>query len=428
MTMSARLGLGALALAMGMGLAATAHAADNADDASDDAQAGPGSAPVGAPGGAADPAAPPAAAGATAAPVADVVEEEPDQVLPPRVPWRGTMVEWLNSATTTLMGVGMDKQGLNEDAVSMAWRLTLRYHFVDLDKWDIGARLAPTLAVELTNSDTTTTEREPQFLDLPLLGDVTYKAFSDGLWSTTPTFTWGLIFPTWKASYNRGTYINTTTRLSLVQTIPILGADAPALQAITLTGLVRWDHRFGKADTGVIEGLEFEQTTLGFGPKGADQLSGTRLAGDTLFEVLSVGIDQPIGSTNLNLGFDFGFTQQFKPLLPPAGDQCVQIATGPACSSSIVEPSDVVTYYYFSPSITFTPVAELDIGLSYASSGNPLGQNTLKEDGTRRSFFYSPDAEFGLNLTFHPDALYERLTGPARAVAEDSNKKKRRAF
>jgi hypothetical protein len=431
MTMSARLGLGILALAAGVGLAANARAAEKADEKSSDT--GGGSVPDAAASAAGKtvaqaetpPGAPPATAGAAA--TADVPEEEAPDTLPPRVPWRGTMLEWLNSATTTLLGVGQDKQGLDADAAAMTWRLTLQYHVVDLDNWDVSVRTAPTLAVELTNADDTTTEHEPQFLDLPVLGDVSYKVFSDGLWSTVPKFTWGLIFPTWKVSNGRGTYLNTTTRLSLAQTIPLLGADSPALQAFSITGLIRWDHRFGAADTPVNGDLERPRQNLSGGPALSDQLSGSRIASDTLRELISVGIDQPIGPTNLNFGFDFGFSQQFKPALPDASTQCVQISTGPACSEPTVEPTDTLTYYYFSPSITFTPVAELDIGLSYSSSGNPLGQNTLKEDGTRRSFFYAPDAEFGATLTFHPDALFERLTGPARAVAEDSQKK-RRAF
>ena len=55
------------------------------------------------------------------------------------------------------------------------------------------------------------------------------------------------------------------------------------------------------------------------------------------------------------------------------------------------------------------------------------GTPQLGPDGLRRSIFFNPFSTLSATLTLHPDAFYERLIGPKRAIAENQDKK-RRAF
>jgi hypothetical protein len=337
------------------------------------------------------------------------------------VPWRGTNLEYINAATTAMLGVGQDYQSDDFHSYSMYWRATLQYYLVDQDAWSFRLRSRPTLYVELTNSDTTTTEREPQFLDLDLLGIFGHKLYAKDLWATNATYYSGFIFPTWKNSYGVGTVLTTTNRVALSQDFQVAGPDAPVLKSVNLTGLFRWDHRFSRATTPVNDNVEVRRL-IGLSQTSTvdNTLGNGRLSRETLQEILSLGFSEAIAGMPLNIGFDFIFSQQFKPALLPEG-QCVSTLTGPAC----VDPQDgdFVAYYYgFSPSIEFIPVPELGISFSYSSSSSPLGQNTLREDGRRRNFGYAPDAEFSLSLTFNPDALYERATGPKRKLAQGKKK------
>lgn len=397
--MTCRSSLGLVVLMLGMGVVRSAEAQPPA--------AAPG--PLPAPG--------------VTPPAADQTQQ-PSEEAPPRVPWRGTMLEWMNSATTTMLGVGDDVIGHDADAYSMAWRLTLKYHLVDLDALDVSVTTQPTWAVELTNSDTSTTKHETQFLDLPLTGTLGYKINGGTLYSTVPTYTTGLMFPTWLLSRNNGTQLTLSNRLGVSQSIPILGEDSPALKSISVKGLLRWDRRFSQAETPVNAGLERPRQTLTGASFLDDQLSGTRLARDTVRELVSLAFSEAIAGMPLGLSFDFLFSQQFKPEL--GATTCVQIDTGCATVASSADAPNSAHYYSFGTTLEFQPVPELAVAVSYASSGSPLGQNTLAEDGKRRGFFYAPDAEFGAQLTFFPDALYERISGPRRAMAE--NRGTKRAF
>ena len=326
--------------------------------------------------------------------------------------------------TTTALGVGRDNIGSEGEAYGQTFHARLNYKVVNQTHWGVSLRLDPILYVEITNSDTTTTERQPEFLDLPLSTLVTYKAYSSGLWSTTPGYVFGLSFPTSRASAANGTILQTSNRLLLTQNVPLLGQDAPVLKSVSFDGVVRWDHRFSKATTPVDDGLDRPRQNLVGGSFLDDQLGGGRFARDTLREVLSVSFSESLGGVPITLGADFLFSQQLKPEFDTS---CVQIATGPVCVGDGADAPEELFYYGFGASLAVKPVPEASVTLSYGSSSSPLGQQQVSPDGDRQNFFYTPSAEFGLTVFFYPDALYERIaTGTPRALAK--RKSKRGAF
>jgi hypothetical protein len=362
---------------------------------------------------------------------ADVPEASP--ALPPRVPWRGTSVEWINSATTSMLGIGDDYQSDTHQSYAMLWRITANYYIVDQDDWSVTVRTQPTFFVELTDADDTNLRNEPQFLDLPLLATYRRNLFSSGLWSTAFSLAQGLILPISPASQNNGTYVIPTHRLVLTQGIPLLGEDAVALKSFTLNGRFRWDHRFSKATTAVDEDLDQLRSTKSItgGSQADDQLSGGAFSHDTLIEGVDVEFSEPVGPVVLSLSSGFVFAQQFKygfsdqgcEIVTPTStspDGCVDVP-----SSDTAE--DTFYTYGFSVGVGIQPLPELALNIDYSSSNSPLGQSQLRPDGRRRSVFYTPEAEFSATLTIYPDAFYERMTGPPRALARDKRKNQKKA-
>jgi hypothetical protein len=354
----------------------------------------------------------------------DEVEEKDDR-LPPRVPWRGTSINWGHSVTTTALGVGRDNISDSHEMYAMSWSLLLNYYLADQDDYKVNVYIAPGFSVELTNSDWTTTEREPQFDDLPLgvsYGRSLYQS-EGGDFVTAASATGVLIFPTAPTSYDAGTYLTTSPRLSLTQSFPLAGQDAPVFQSFAVGGSFRWDHRFGAATTAVNEDLARPRQNLVAGAISSDQLSFSRFAENTTREAIFVSFPSQIGDMELTLSGSFSFAQSFKPAF--AEDDCVVIATGCVVPDSDADARDSQNSIGFGANITFFPVSEAGLSLGYANNSGQLGP-----DGERRNFFYSPNALFLANILISIDAIYERITGPARAgsfvMAKNGKKKDER--
>jgi hypothetical protein len=365
------------------------------------------------------------------------VPPPPSEALPPRVPWRGTSFEWINSATTSMIGVGDDYQSDSFHSYAMIWRATANYYLVDEDNYSITVRTQPTWFVELTDADDTNTYHEPQFLDLPLLASYRRNLYSAGLWSTALTLTQGALVPVSPASRENGTYIIPTHRLLLVQNVPLGGEDSPVFKSFTVNGRFRWDHRFSEATTGVNDDLD--QPRTGKNPTGGsqldDQLSGGAFSHDTLIEGIDVEFNEPVGPVVLSLTGGFVFSQQFK--YDFAGNNCdITMNTSTSPDGCVDVPSgqngedaeDTFYTYGFNVGIGIQPLPEVSLSIDYSSSNSPLGQGQLGPDGRRRSVFYTPEAEFSATLTLYPDALYERIIGPPRAIAKDKRRDKKGAL
>ena len=315
--------------------------------------------------------------------------------------------------------MGRDNIGSSHESYLMDWSLTLNYYVVDQDKWKISLRLVPSFNVELTNSDVTTTKYEPHFGDLPFVATYSRTLFSKGLWSSGLGLSSGLVFPTSPTSSSIGDYLKTTERLSLSQSIPLLGKDAPVLKSFSIGLGGRWDHRFGKATTAVSDGPIRERMDHTGTSVGSDAIGFGALSTNTLRESISLTFSEAPGGMPLSLGGSFSFYQNYLPTFE--GNECeVELPTGCVKADSQADVSTTRYNFGFSVSASFTPTPELGLGLSYANASNTLGP-----DGQTQSIFYSPYARFSGTLTFNPDALYERITGPPRKLAKkrDGNRR-----
>ena len=342
------------------------------------------------------------------------VEEKKEPQLGARVPWRGTGLVWRTTASAAAIGIGPDYQGADYHTVSMHFVATLNYYVLDGDVYTVRITASPSFDVELTNGSTTTL-REPQFNDLPIratLGGINFYRHEKLPISVGAITRAEVRLPTSPASQNNGTIVGTMVGGSGFLTLP-MAYEAAHFKSITLLGGVNYTHRFSRATTPVNGDLNRpRQNTLGL-PIQSSQLGGTRITAPGLSELIGIFMqEQLIGMTwQLFSGFSFsqGFLDSFN------SDTCVATDTGcapvdaPAGSQA---PIGTRTRYGFSTGLSIFPWTEIGINLSYANSTATNGP-----DGTRQNIFFSPQgATFTAGLSFSPEALYERLTGPKRSA------------
>ena len=340
--------------------------------------------------------------------------------LPPRVPWRAT-ISWQQTATTTALGIGRDNIGDSHEVYMMDWSLGLSYTVLDHDvAGSLSMFITPGFGVELTNSGWTTTEREPQFNDLPL--GATYVK---SLWShddiplgIAASFSPVLVFPTSPASESIGTYLTTSLRPGVSLTIP-LAYKAPVFKAMAAAFSFRWDHRFGAATTPVNDDLDRPRQTSTGDSFLSDQLSFDPLATNTVQESITIMFPQSFAGMDLAFGDGFTFTHAYLPEFE--GSDCeVQLVTGCVKASSEEDVRTERNSIGFTAMLSFSPLPEAGFTLAYANSSTQLGP-----DGERRSIFYSPNAAFGANIWLSIDAIYEAATGPRRSGASTASSNNR---
>ena len=368
---------------------------------------------------------------------AEQAEEEKPPRLPPRVPWRGTAFAWDNSVTTTGLNIGDDPLSRAHEQYVQTFSLGLNYFVIDEDDWSLALASTPSFSVEITDSNVTTTRREPWFNDLPV--SVVYRrrlhSDPDHLLATGLVLNATALLPTSPASYNSGTYLTTSPRAVLWQAIPIFGKDSPVLSSIALGLSLRWDHRFSDSTTPVQDGLSQPRNSIAASsdPSDAgDQLTFNRVGQNITRQTLWVFAADEIGPTLLQFFGAFVFGQRF---LADWERQCFEISevstNGPGqCVdvSGTGQPGgndEPIQYDYgFAVGVTFFPMPELGVSLGYSNVSGQLG-----EDGQRRNIFYSPYAQFSAGLAISIDAIYEAITGPRRAspfflVAQSEEEKK----
>ncbi len=335
---------------------------------------------------------------------------------PAYVKWRGTNINWGTNATTTALGIGRDNISSTHEQVSTGLNMTLNYFILEPKLADGTSRgysfrvqTALGFDVELTNSDITTTEREPLMRDLPLQG-----IFAKPLWASANK-EWGLglavngtvLLPTSKLSHDRGIYFTTSPRASLFLTMPLRGKKAPFLQSLLVGGSLRWDHQFSRATVPTEPDIAIPRRTIQGTTTISDQLTGGSLETNGLRLGGFVFFDEKLFGHTLwvfmGAGLQYGFVNQFNT------SGCVKIDTGCVQPDRVDNPETTRYNASFSLGVSYFPSAEWGFDLGYSNGNSQLGL-----DGKRRNLFYSPDASFSASLILSLDAIYERFSGPGR--------------
>ncbi|MFO0552348.1 MAG: hypothetical protein U0271_28430 [Polyangiaceae bacterium] len=338
-------------------------------------------------------------------------EESPvPSALEPRR-FRNSTLTYTNSASTTLVGVGRDNIGHEDDFYGMDLVFNPSYFMVDeeIHRLFISAELGMT--VEITDASNTLTRQEPQWRDTQLmLGyDAAVFTSADREWATRLQLRVRGIFPTSPISSAQGKYVTTALGAGFSQQIKLLGNEAVGLNNLTLSGTATWAHLFSRSFNPTNPDLErVRMTASSVGPD--DQLSFYSFDIDRL--TLSLTGTIPIVG-------DLSFSTQWRLISrwrhEWEGTNCDFTVDG-VCQHA--ETPDNTATYLTNSSVDFS----LSQGI-YDVLSLTIGYNnenlTLGEDGKNRNILYSPAAQFYVDLTMYLDEVYSK----ALDASTSSNKK-----
>lgn len=353
------------------------------------------------------------AAPATTAPGADTAKptSQPKETGPEPLIWRGTTLTWTTGASTTMLGLGSDQIGYEEDFFGMDWVLAPQLFILDLkdDKIILSAEAGVTL--EITDSGTTTTKREPQFRDTQL--GVAYNRniweSEDKEWSTKGSVRARAVFPTSPASINQGRYLVSSLGVALTQQIRLLGNEADGLNNLTIQPTFTWSHLFARSYQPTAEQLDRPRQSA----------SGANISSDVLSSS-SMDIDRVIPGVTfiLPLYKDFSFSTafrligRFKHRFEGTGCDVNQPSLGGCVEADRLPDGEDVAY---TTNSTFDAAFTLPV---YDVVSMNIGYNnetlTLGEDGKNRNIFWSPGAQFYFDLVANIDIIYSKASGRER--------------
>jgi hypothetical protein len=375
---------------------------------------------------AAMPAAPPPVApapvnwGGTPPPADTVKKEAPKKPNP----FGFTRFTWNNSGSTKIFGVGADYNGTEDEVYTMDFGLNIRYAFLNEAKDKAYVSVSGGVEVELTNSDSTTKKHQPLLRDTSVgLGysRVLFQS-ADKETRTSWIISGGASLPTSDLSRYQGKYLGSSLTTGIIHGQKLAGSKADWFPDVLFFGTVNWGHTFSRAYTPTSTELAVTSRPrqvacdkeAGCLTDQSDQLSGYSLAHDTIrfggTYYLSIYKDI------LSFGNAWELAERYKYSF---ADTCVNLPTTPGC-----EPAGRL-----SNATTRGAVTTFDVSLSYSIPEN-LGRvdlgyvntsNQIGENGLRRSVFYSPDAQFYMNVVAYLDGIFDK----ASSKKEDTNAKQR---
>lgn len=315
-----------------------------------------------------------------------------------------------------MLGVGADYQSSAYQVYRQGYSLLLNYFVYDGESVRIRLATAPGFDLELTNSDITTTQREPLFRDLPISVGVNVPIARDDerLLSTVASGNLVFIAHTSKFSRAAGFYTTVSPRVNVNQQLPLRGPGAPFLDDIELWLQLRYDHLFSRAATGVDSDLQVPRqgaVTANDNTYNALRARGASAPG-TLSDVLNGAQIAPNG---VRVEGSALFSEQLlgRPLsITLSADYTAWVLAGvtstPATASTAAiepDPSARTVRKFVGVGLDFTWqfMDYMSLSLGYA--------NTADLDNVpSNNPFYTPYAVFLGGLVVHVDSVLEVLT------------------
>jgi hypothetical protein len=344
----------------------------------------------------------------------DTVEDETEEDGPP-LRWRGTTFTWNHAATTTMVGVGNDNIGSEQEFYGWAFNLRPKFFIIDLpkDKLTVSADIG--MDVELTNSARTTDRRELVLQDL--MAGLGYSRVllesggkEKGEYKTSGSLSARLRFPTSKFSYEQGIYLRSSLGLGLNQQIKLLGKKAAGLNNLTIGGSVAWTHLYSDSFVPVNPDLNRPRQNASGQTVASDVLGGYSFRVDS-FPIIFTA-DLPI-YRELQLSTSVGLLPNNTHQFGNDGGACdVQALTG---CVDVPANADAPTNHpttLFRVGLSYGIRDVVNVGLGYENANAQLGEN-----GLRRDISYSPDAQFYLDVTANLDSIYSKATRRSKKKA-----------
>jgi hypothetical protein len=352
----------------------------------------------------------------TTAPGADTTTPaapKKDDDEPPPLRWRGTSFTWNQAATTQSVGIGKDYQG-TEDWY-YGWDFTFRPTVFVLDAPKDKVKLSADIGWETELTDGGTVDkRETLFKDLRLAAGYSRSIWtsSDKEYKTSGGLSGSLRLPTSRASSGQGQYLGTSLGLNLSQKVKILGNDADGLNNLTIAGSAGWGHLFARAYTPTNGDLRRPRQNA----TGQTELSDQLRTGSFSMNTVSLGIDLSVplyGDLSLSTGLSMlaRIKHDFD------GKDCeARVDNLPGGCAEVSRLDDRTLYQPdtgFGVSLGYPVYEVVDLTIGYQNQSRWIG-----EDGTRRSVFYSPDAQFYLDVTANLDSIYSKIADRNKRSSE----------
>src|SRR5262245_52986073 len=169
--------------------------------------------------------------------------------------WHGSVLLFDQSATTQTVGLGKDYQSSNQ-TYELWFALKPRYTFYETKTTALSVGLWTNLFLELTNSDTTTTEHEPVLGWTVVSAGLSQTLFEQGGYKTSLSLGPRVTLPTDRESRNAGRYFTLGASGGLSQTIPLAGKAAPSFNSMKLGVSSIYGHQFNRYTTPTNENIQ----------------------------------------------------------------------------------------------------------------------------------------------------------------------------
>ncbi|HWP06229.1 MAG TPA: hypothetical protein VNN72_10825 [Polyangiaceae bacterium] len=323
-----------------------------------------------------------------------------------RVPWHDSTAIWAQRVSTQTLGVGRDYQS-TDPYFDWVFYLRPRYYLWENDRSSLSLRGQLMGSVELTNSDTTTRQREFVLEDTiiavaPEHAFVKHGEYLTDLTLSLPRF----VFPTSRAGYESGKILQVGVRALLVQAFPLREHDDWLARGY-LGFRGGYDYQFARSVVPESTSLDRVRTDLEGHLVTNGQLAGGALAEHT--GVVHGIVHGDIYQDWIALESEFGVDPAYKFALPAVSPVC-NVSTGCVEPATVSDPTRLAVSTYLDAYVDFLVFDHaLKVEFGYENITGQLGP-----DGQRRSFFWSPDAKVYLKLEFQPDFLVKK---PDKAVA-----------
>ncbi|MEJ7734708.1 MAG: hypothetical protein WKG00_36630 [Polyangiaceae bacterium] len=323
--------------------------------------------------------------------------------------WRGTSFTWNQAVTTTEVGIGRDNIGGEDGFYGWDFLFTPNLYLVDLPKDKVNVFAEIGWHTELTNAPDTVDYRETLFKDMQLGARYNRTLWQNGgrdpgEYVTSGSFTTRLVLPTSDISRTQGRYLVTAFSLGAKQQIKLLGKEADGLNNVTVGATGTYSHLFSRANQPTFTDTFRDRTNASGNVFDSDVLSGR--AYDTNRLTLGLTVGMPIYQ-DLAVAVQTRLIANFRHDFESGGcDAPVDTAPG-GCADIPQDPSRT----RYQPLTTFDvalsyPIYEVvDVALGYSNETYWIG-----EDGQRRGIFYSPGAQFYLDITANLDVIYSKIT------------------
>lgn len=328
-------------------------------------------------------------------------------------PFGFTRFTWNNSASTKIFGVGADYISTDDEVYSMDFGLNIRYTFFNQPKTKLFANVAGGVEVELTDSASTLLKREPRLRDTSAGIGMNRRLFTSADKETVTLLqTIGsAVLPTSPVSRRQGRYLGTNLSASLFHSQNLAGSSSEWFPNVFLFGSLGWGHNFSRAYTPTSTELAVTQQPrqvscdkeAGCSGTFSDQLGGVSLAHDSVR--FAGGFFLSVYKDIISFGNYWEISERYKYTF---ADTCVNLPTTDGCQPAgrLADATTRGAVTTFDVSVSYNipdNIGRVDFG--YTNTSNQIG-----EDGQRRSPFYSPDAQFYMNVAAYLDGIYDKAS------------------